>query len=271
MMRGIMPADAAIFPGFCSVTFRKLAPAQIVALAQETGLASIEWGGDIHVPSGDGARAVEVRRMTLDAGLAIGPYGSYYRAGESEEAALPFAAVLDSASALGAPIIRVWAGKCDRADADDAYVERVVTDLRRISQLASERNILVAPEFHDGTLTNRLESTLEILRRVDHPNLRAHWQPRHGQPVETGLAEIAGLAPWLYHVHVFHWTREGDDLRRHPLAEGRERWTRFFRGILAVPGARFALLEFAPDDDPEIFRKDAQVLREILAETARAA
>jgi sugar phosphate isomerase/epimerase len=262
MIHEIMPDTASLSLGLCSITFRKLGAPQIVALARETGLDAVEWGGDVHVPPDDPKRAAEVRRRTEESGLSIGPYGSYYRAGESEEAGLSFASVLDSAAALGAPIIRVWAGARDRADADDAYVDRVVTDLRRVCALAAERDILIAPEFHDGTLTNRAESTLEILRRVDHPNLRAHWQPRHGQPVETGLAEIAALAPWLYHVHVFQWWP--DPARRFPLADGRERWTRFFRAIHAVPGVRFALLEFAPDDDPDIFRQDAQVLREIV-------
>lgn len=257
-----------VSPGLCSVTFRKLDPPQIIALAKETGLECIEWGGDIHVPPGGGEREAEVRRLTRESGLGIGPYGSYYRAGESEEAGMSFASVLESAAALGAPTIRVWAGTRDRAEADDAYVDRVVDDLRRISVLAAERGIMVAPEFHDGTLTNRAESTLEILRRVDHPNLCAHWQPRHGQPAETGLAEIAALAPWLYHVHVFQWWP--DSSRRFLLAEGRERWVRFFRAILAVPGVRFALLEFAQDDDPAAFRQDVQALREIMAEAGCA-
>jgi sugar phosphate isomerase/epimerase len=256
-----------ISPGLCSITFRKLDPPQIVALVRDARLDCIEWGGDIHVPPGGGERAAEVRRLTLESGLRIGPYGSYYRAGESEAAGMSFASVLDSAAALGAPIIRVWAGARDRADADDAYVERVVDDLRRISALGAERGIMIAPEFHDGTLTNRAESTLEILRRVDHPNLRAHWQPRHGQPVEMGLAEIAALAPWLYHLHVYQWWP--DPTRRLLLAEGRERWTRFFRAILALPGVRFALLEFAQDDDPGAFRQDAGALRQIMAEAGR--
>jgi sugar phosphate isomerase/epimerase len=256
-----------ISSGLCSITFRKLDRRQVVDLTKEGGLSCIEWGGDIHVPPGGGEPAAEAQRLTLEAGLQIGPYGSYYRAGESEEPGFSFASVLESAAALGAPIIRVWAGMRDRAEADEACVDRVAKDLHRISALAAERGILVAPEFHDNTLTNRAESMLEILQRADHPNLRAHWQPRHGQPVETGLAEIAALAPWLYHVHVFQWWP--DPSQRRLLAEGRERWTRFFRAIGAVPGVRFALLEFALNDEPEAFLQDARTLREILPAAAQ--
>src|SRR6187549_164575 len=94
--------------GLVSVTFRQLPPREIVDLARRAELGGIEWGGDVHVPAGDAGRAREVRAMTEDAGLSIVAYGSYYRAGEEDEAA--FAPVLDSACALGAPAIRIWAG-----------------------------------------------------------------------------------------------------------------------------------------------------------------
>jgi hypothetical protein len=83
--------------GLCSVTFRRLDPAAIVALTQQAGLGAIEWGGDIHVPPGDEKMARVVGRMTLDAGLRLPSYGSYYRVGQAPES---FADVLASAVAL---------------------------------------------------------------------------------------------------------------------------------------------------------------------------
>ena len=57
---------------------------------------------------GDLRRAKEVAQCTLDAGLSVVAYGSYYRFDEQE---LPFAKVLETAIALKAPLIRVWAVK----------------------------------------------------------------------------------------------------------------------------------------------------------------
>ena len=93
--------------GLTSVTFRQKSPEEIIALAKEAGLTGIEWGGDIHVPAGDTKTASEIGRKTREAGLAVLSYGSYYRGDEGED----FAPVLASAKALGAPVIRIWAGR----------------------------------------------------------------------------------------------------------------------------------------------------------------
>src|SRR6185312_13188931 len=99
-----------ISPGLVSITFRALTPAEVIALARQAGLRGIEWGGDIHVPHGNGARAREVKEMTAEAGLTVAAYGSYYRAGQADSSGLTFDAVLETALELGAPLIRVWAG-----------------------------------------------------------------------------------------------------------------------------------------------------------------
>ena len=126
-----------IHPGLVSITFRKLSPAEIVALVRKAGLRGIEWGGDIHVPHGDIGRAREARALTEEAGLAVAAYGSYYRAGWSETNGLPFKRVLDSAVELGAPTIRVWAGGKGSADVDEAGRWAVIEDLRRVAALAA--------------------------------------------------------------------------------------------------------------------------------------
>ncbi|MCJ7549353.1 MAG: sugar phosphate isomerase/epimerase, partial [Anaerolineae bacterium] len=112
--------------GLVSVTFRKLTPRAIVDLVAEAGLDAIEWGGDVHVPHGEIEIARSVRQMTEDAGLDMPSYGSYYRAGHSK--LVPFGTVVETAIALGAPIIRIWAGKQGTAAADEAYWLRVIED-----------------------------------------------------------------------------------------------------------------------------------------------
>ncbi|MHC4505194.1 MAG: sugar phosphate isomerase/epimerase family protein, partial [Planctomycetota bacterium] len=105
--------------GLTSITFRKLSPEEIVRLTAEAGLDGIEWGGDVHVPPGEVDTARRVASMTSEAGLAVSSYGSYYRVGHDEPGL--FAPVLETAIALGAPIIRVWAGRVASREADEAY------------------------------------------------------------------------------------------------------------------------------------------------------
>ena len=148
----------ALIPGLVSITFRNLSPQEIVDLVVKAGLSSIEWGGDIHVPHGDIAQAKKVRQQTLDAGLSVAAYGSYYRIGVSEGKGLPFASVLESAVALGAPTIRVWAG--EKGSAETTAVERaaIVADAIRIAELAQAQNVAISLEYHGGTLTDTRDS-----------------------------------------------------------------------------------------------------------------
>ena len=62
--------------GLVSITFRKKSPEEVVALVCDAGLDAIEWGGDIHAPHGDLAKAREIREMCDSRGIAIPSYGS---------------------------------------------------------------------------------------------------------------------------------------------------------------------------------------------------
>lgn len=247
-----------MLPGLLSVTFRSRSPREIVTWASQTGLAGIEWGGDIHVPPGDVARAREVRSLTEDAGLVVSALGSYYRAGPAAKGGPSFAAVLESASLLGAPCIRVWAGNQGSAETEAAVRAEIVDDLRSIAEQAARSGVRVATEWHAGTLTDTTESALSLLRAVDHSNFGTFWQPRIGEAVAQGVADIRAIARWLRAVHVYHWRTVQD---RRPLAEGAEPWRAFLAEIHAsAPAVRFASLEFLPAETFEDLRRDAATL-----------
>ena len=247
--------------GLVSVTFRQLEAAHIIELTQQADLGSIEWGGDIHVPHGDLDQARLVRQMTTDAGLAVSAYGSYYRLGAATESELR--AVLNTGAALGAPIVRVWAGERGSAVADEAYRQTVYADARRAAQWAAERGISISLEYHQNTLTDTLQSTLALLQAVDHPNLHTYWQPEHTPDLATKTSSLRTLLPWLTNVHVFHW--EPETHARYPLAEGESDW-RAYLDILKTSASEHVLsLEFVCGDDPEQFLQDAQTLQQWLA------
>lgn len=107
--------------GLASIALRKLSPDEIISLVRKCGLNGIEWGGDVHVPHGDISKARDVRKKTIEAGLKISSYGSYYFIGESEGAGLTFKKVLETGLELGVRTIRVWPGKkkSEEASPDD--------------------------------------------------------------------------------------------------------------------------------------------------------
>ncbi len=97
-------------PGLVSVTFRQTPCEDVIQYAKAARLKAIEWHGQDHVLHGDLDTARRIGRSTLDAGLTVAAYGSYYVIGQSEDMGLAFDTVLKTAVELGAPMVRVWAG-----------------------------------------------------------------------------------------------------------------------------------------------------------------
>ena len=265
--------------GICSVTLAKHSVEEVLQIAVKAGLRAIEWGGNGHVPHGDLECARRVADLTAEAGLEVSSYGSYYRTGVSEAAGLRFQSVLDSAVALGAPTIRVWAGDRDTADADEAFVQAVTDDTIRIAELAADHGISITFEFHGGSLTDRNETALEFSERVRHPNVFFSWQPPHGYSLEHGLEGLKGLLPRLSTVHMYHWTIGSyekntlnetvrplvypDDFFRHPLEDGADRLRAYCAAIQTTGRDHFMLLEFVKDDLPEQVIADGKWLAAI--------
>lgn len=246
--------------GLLSVTFRQLAPRGIIKLVSQAGLQAIEWGGDIHVPHGDVERAREVRGWTVAEGIAIASYGSYYRVGCNNKNNLTFDQVLESALALQAPAIRVWAGDQGSALADEAWWSRVVADAVRIADLAQAEGITVDFEYHQGTLTDSREATVRLLEEIAHPNIRCNWQPSSHLTVEERKLDLRAVLPWLGNVHVYQW----EPGIRHPLQDGIAEWTEYADIIREVKGERYAMLEFVREDEPQQFLQDAEALKLII-------
>lgn len=249
-------------PGLCSVTFRQLDVDGVLRAAAGAGLAAVEWGGDVHVPVGDLATARSIAARTVDAGLRVASYGSYFRAGVSGDVE----EVLATAVALGAPRVRVWAGDRGSESAERGPVVRALADAVR---RAADVGVQVGTESHGGTLTDTTASTLRLLAEVDELTgdvagggaLTTYWQPTVDAPDDEAVAELAVLLPRTSTVHAFSWS---PGTTRNPLATRESLWRRVV-GLLESSGADHdVLLEFVPGDDPAVLGREGAVVREWL-------
>jgi len=249
-------------PGLVSVTFKEIPCEDVIRYAQAARLKAIEWHGLDHVPHGDLETARRIGQSTLDAGLAMAAYGSYYVLGQSEGLGLSFDTVLQTAEALGAPMIRVWAGHQNPDKTPDHTRTHIVKEAARVADLAAEKHIRIILEFHADTLTQTGESCAELLGDLDHPNVSTYWQPTPGVDVSRNLAQLHCVLPWLAGLHVFHWGPTHMD--RHALALGESDWAQY----LAMAGQRHsmlnALLEFVKGGTVEQFNEDAATLHRLL-------
>jgi 3-dehydroshikimate dehydratase len=243
--------------GLASVSFRSLGPSQIVELCAEAGLSAIEWGSDIHVPLGDLSYAKQVGDRTRDAGLTAAWYGSYFRA----DGDLSFQIVVDTAMALGAPNIRVWAGKMGSGESDESARQKVVKNLQNACEIASKSALTVSAECHGGTLTDTVDSALNLAREIALPNFKLYWQPDPAISHSQRLADLDRMIPFLSHIHVFQWSKEGDVIKRHPLVDGSHEWLDYLR---VASGNRVAFLEFLPAERKEILFQESKTLLGLL-------
>lgn len=250
-----------ILPGVASVTFRDRTPQEVVKLALEAGLSGIEWGGDIHVPSSELKQAAKIGNLTRVSGLQVSAYGSYYVVGKSKEEGIRFIDVLTTAKMLGAPMIRIWAGKKSSRDANRIYRRKILDETSAIADEAGRHGVLLAFEFHDDTLNDTYESCCELLTDLAHPQVKTYWQPRHGAGPESNGAGIEMILSWIVGVHVFHWWPKVEV--RLPLQDGADHWKEYLDKLSSISEAVPCNLEFVKENSPEQFLKDAGTLLEL--------
>lgn len=246
--------------GLVSISFRGLPWEQVLDMAACCGLEGIEWGGDVHVPCGEIELAREVGQKTRARGLQVACYGSYCRMedGESSDDALEM--LVRTAHALGAPLIRVWAGRRASRDADSAYRGMICENTKRLARVARRYGIEIAFEYHGGTLTDDAVSARKLLQAINRPDVGCLWQPPVGMDAEECCGAIRSAAEYVRNVHVFSWT-SGAPVERLALCEGEDKWKRCFAELLKIPGERWMLLEFVKDDDPGQLFRDAETLK----------
>jgi hypothetical protein len=194
---------------------------------------------------------------------------------------LSFDAVLETALAMGAMTVRVWAGIRDAEDVDDTQRALIVEDIVRIAEKAAQAGVTLGFEYHHGTLTNSPHSTARLMREVPQEAVRFYWQAPFGRSPEYCLDSLRCLLPRLAHVHVFHWTIGAgvisdlrspelkslvwpQDYHRHPLCDGAACWQTYLECASSAPSDHWALLEFTKDDDWRQLAEDARVLVSLL-------
>lgn len=238
--------------GLVSISFRGESPQSLIRAMREAGLSKVEWGGDVHVPVGDISLAKRIGAETRAAGLDPCAYGSYYRIGVSplDE----WQRTIETALALGAPLIRVWAGDKNSQDMNEADWSALTETASWMAGVAEAAGLVVATECHGGTATNEYHAAVQMLRAVHRPNFRTYWQPNQFCTDDYNREAARALTPWMENVHVFTW--RGRD--RFPLAEGEALWMDYLR----IVGERPLLLEFMHDDRLETLPETARTLNE---------
>lgn len=242
--------------GFTTVTFRGLSRKEICELASKNDIHFIEWGGDVHLPPGDETTVNEAILLSKQYNLNALSYGSYYRVGTGDYD--EWQKIVDTANKIGASIIRVWLGSKSSADVSEEEFNALVGETQRLADIAKEKNLTVAFEFHKGTYNDNGKSSVKFFKAVNRDNVKTYWQPMSNGHDEENLEAIL---PYLITVHVFEWNVQG---KRYSLKHGKRKWKRFISIINSANADVNYIMEFVKNDSPRRFAKDLKILREFL-------
>lgn len=257
----------SVIPGLVSATFRQLPAEEILDLCCQAGLKAIEWSENSHVMPGALKDAEQLKDKTQAAGLKIAAYGSYYRLGNQTDHGETFLPSLMSAKALGAPVIRVWAGSKPSDEVGEAERLALAGEARMIAVLAEEQGIKIAFEWHKNTLTDTNESAIRLLAEAGHLNLYCLWQPTLALSLEEQIRGLGLLGDRLLHLHIYYWDKNAEILRR-PLSEGNQTWLTYL-AQLDQEKEYFGLLEFVQGDTKAQLLEDAKTLHRLIQESGR--
>ena len=243
-----------LYSGIVSITLKEKSPAEVIALSLKAGLCGIEWSENHHIKAGDLTAALDIKKKTEEAGLKVASYGSYFRAG-TEESRDSFKKSLDTAAALGAPAMRIWAWDkgSDIASLDD--FKRTAETSSWAADLSAPMGIKIGFEWHRNTLTDTNEAAFKILDMADNKNLFCLWQPTPEIPEPERTEGLRQLGKRLLNIHTYYW----DDRVRRPLAEGKESWKGYLNAVDREED-HYLLMEFIMNDSIEQFLEDAAVL-----------
>ena len=246
--------------GLVSVTFRRMSPSEILKLVVDAKLRHIEWGGDVHVPPGSIDTAKNLCRQMDDAGLKTAAYGSYYRVASTAPQRDSFDVILETAVALEAPVIRIWAGDTASENAADSRFEQVASETRAIAEKAKAAGIRIAFEYHGNTLNDTPDSCRRLLKMIGHENVGTFWQTDVALSPEANRNALKRIRKWLLNIHAFHW-QEGV---RRTLDEGYVEWGNYLEMAATTERDHVVLIEFVQHDSTRAFAEDAETLRRMV-------
>ncbi|MFP4052896.1 MAG: sugar phosphate isomerase/epimerase family protein [Phycisphaerae bacterium] len=214
-----------------------------------------------HVEMLDGGALGELAGQLEKAGLEVAMLSPYFDFTSSEESVTASiqrgGEAIAAARTLGARGIRCFTGKVGSADADEAQWHRAICALQTLADQAPD--LLWALETHPHNLMDTLQASLNLIRRVDRPNVVFIFQPSTfaDEPIEA----LKQLAPWTRHVHATNLR----DKQRTLLAEGEMDWPAIVQGLRDRGVEGYISVEWMGDEPAEVARTEATYLRSLLA------
>jgi sugar phosphate isomerase/epimerase len=150
---------------------------------------------------------------------------------------------VEHAAAIGAPVIRIFAGNVPKGAKEEDAFAWAVEGIRASLPYAAERGVVLALENHGG-ITATTAQLLKLVEAVDAPNFGVNLDTGnfHG---EDPYAEIAEIAPYAVNVQV-----KTEILRKGASAKEEADLRRIIATLHRAHYSGYVVLEYEAEEDP---------------------
>lgn len=101
---------------------------------------------------------------------------------------------------LGAPVIRVFAGKPKQGVEEQVAIDRAIAGFKKACESASERGVILAVENHD--FTTKVDRLMQIVEAVDSPWFGINLDTGNLNFSEDPYADMERMAPYAVNAQV---------------------------------------------------------------------
>lgn len=179
---------------------------KFIDFSAEQGLGAVELTGYYFPQDITADYLLSLKSRTHQLGLsisgtAIGNDFCVSDSGERQQQLSDCRSWIDYAAILGAPAIRIFAGKVPKDDSEDAAIERCATAINESLDYAATKGVFLAMENHGG-ITATPEQMLKIIERVQpSPWFGVNFDSGNFQ-TDDPYADLAKIAPWAVNAQI---------------------------------------------------------------------
>lgn len=150
---------------------------------------------------------------------------------------------IDHAAAMGAPVIRIFAGTIAKGQSEPEALDLCVAGIKQSLEYAAEKGVFLALENHGG-ITSTAEQLLAIVKRVDSPWFGVNFDSGNFQTPDP-YGDLAKIAPHAINAQI--------KTEISPNGKKQEADMSRIVGILRDAGYRgYIVLEYEAAEDPKI-------------------
>ena len=106
---------------------------------------------------------------------------------------------LDHYAALGAPVIRVFAGVPPKGVSEEEGIRNAITNLRRACEMAGRKGVILGLENHD--YLTKIDRMLPIIQAIDSPWFGVNFDSGNVDSADP-YGDLAKIAPYAVNVQV---------------------------------------------------------------------